>query len=237
MRGKRLELKEPRGWFAAGEGFQEALRVLSDGAFKLFADLCLEADRESGCLASTQGELARFLGKSRRVIGTYLEELAAKGICEIRQGKNQYAPTTLRIREAYWPYQRPGAHPEWRETNIPDYVESVRRFFLSLGCSTGRFTASDVRLAQGLQEKRVPRSVIEDALLLGACRKYLAWLEGHSSEPIGSLRYFQSRIEAIEREPFPAGYRDYLGSQLQKFSRLWSQSPHNGRPKPGSAKK
>lgn len=38
---EKLRLKEPTGWFAAGSGFQRAITELSDGAFKLFAYLCL----------------------------------------------------------------------------------------------------------------------------------------------------------------------------------------------------
>jgi len=42
---ERLSLKESSGWFAAGASFRRALTVLSDGAFRLFALICLEADR------------------------------------------------------------------------------------------------------------------------------------------------------------------------------------------------
>src|SRR6266508_260793 len=42
-KNERLSLKEPTGWFAAGDAFRKALASLSDGAFKLFAYLCLEA--------------------------------------------------------------------------------------------------------------------------------------------------------------------------------------------------
>ena len=243
MRERRLELKEPSGWFAAGEAFGRALGLLSDGAFKLFAYLCLEADRQSGCFQSTQSELARALGKSRRALGVYWRELQEKGICQVRNGKNQYAATTVQIREPYWPYRRPAAEALLPESaKSPSYVESVRRLFLALGCSTGRFTASDIRQAERLQQKGIPLSVVQDALLLGACRKYLTGLEGHSPEPIGSLRYFEALIEEIQRQPFPPGYRDYLEAQLGKFSGLWNKSAKFSRQsgqatKPGSAKK
>jgi hypothetical protein len=50
-------LKEASGWFAAGDSFRRALTGLSDGAFKLFAYICLEADRRTGRLLMTQTEL------------------------------------------------------------------------------------------------------------------------------------------------------------------------------------
>jgi hypothetical protein len=43
LRRSNLCLKESSGWFVAGASFQRALRTLSDGAFKLFTYLCLEA--------------------------------------------------------------------------------------------------------------------------------------------------------------------------------------------------
>jgi hypothetical protein len=45
---RSLRLKQERGWFAAGADFRRALGLLSDGAFRLFAWLCLEASRETG---------------------------------------------------------------------------------------------------------------------------------------------------------------------------------------------
>src|SRR2546427_10344233 len=58
----RPTLKEPTGWFAAGRSFRQALTLLSDGAFKLFAYICLEADRRTGRFETTQRELAQALG-------------------------------------------------------------------------------------------------------------------------------------------------------------------------------
>ena len=77
----RLRLKQSSGWFVADDSFRQALDRLSDGAFKLFALLCLEAERPSGRVTFRQTELARKLGKSRRSVGTYLKDLQEKGIC------------------------------------------------------------------------------------------------------------------------------------------------------------
>ena len=62
-------LRSGGGWFAAGEQFERALRLLSDGAFKVFAYVCLHAERASGRLDFGQAELARSLGKSRSAVG------------------------------------------------------------------------------------------------------------------------------------------------------------------------
>jgi hypothetical protein len=101
-----LALKEASGWFAAGDSFRRALTELSDGAFKLFAYICLEADRRTGRLLMTQTELAQVLGKSRRIIGAYVAELQAQGVCCVRTGRNQFARTVFEVCDAYWPYKR-----------------------------------------------------------------------------------------------------------------------------------
>ena len=77
----RLCLKEASGWFVAGASFRRALWTLSDGAFKLFAHLCLEADRRTGRLEAVQGDLAKAIGKSRRIVGKYIDELKHKQVC------------------------------------------------------------------------------------------------------------------------------------------------------------
>ena len=40
-KSERMSLKETTGWFAAGNAFRKALGLLSDGAFRLFAHICL----------------------------------------------------------------------------------------------------------------------------------------------------------------------------------------------------
>jgi hypothetical protein len=53
MTKEPLVIKNPRGWFAAGIEVQKAMNLLSDGAFKLFMYLCLNARRDSGRLDSS----------------------------------------------------------------------------------------------------------------------------------------------------------------------------------------
>src|SRR5262249_2858299 len=92
---QRPALKQPTGWFAAGASFRSTLMLLSDGAFKLFAYLCLEADRQTGRVETTHRELMAALNKSKRSIGSYIEELQTRRICNVVPAKNQYARTVF----------------------------------------------------------------------------------------------------------------------------------------------
>lgn len=157
---ERLSLKEPTGWFAAGQGFRKALALLSDGAFKLYVYLCLEADRRTGRFQITHKELAKALGKSKRVIGTYVAELEAEGICSVKAGKNQFDGTTLEISDDFWPYHRAANCPELPEQQA--YVESVRECFLALGCGSGKFDAAETAATRNMQKRGIPLAVITE---------------------------------------------------------------------------
>ena len=55
MKGQiRFPLKRPTGWFAAGREVACALQLLSDGTFKLFVWLCLNAERSQAVVSICQ---------------------------------------------------------------------------------------------------------------------------------------------------------------------------------------
>lgn len=224
----RLQIKDPVGWFAAGEGFRRALGQLSDGAFKLFAYLSLQANRRTGSLAATHKELAAALGKSKRIIGSYVVELERKGVCKVRPGKNQFTATVYEISDRYWPYHRVSVDPESPE--IKAYVASVCEWFEGLGCTTGQFGAAETEAARQLQQRAVPLGVVYDAMLLGACRKLDSWLNGRPTEPIRSMAYFEPLIAEIQAEPLPAGYSAYLRMKVRQFSKSWHESTSGKKP-------
>jgi len=219
---ERLSLKQTAGCFPAGDAFRKALDILSNGAFRLFAYLCLEADRRTGRFRATHKELALAMGKSKRAMGSYIAELEVREICSVNPGKNQFAHTTFEISDSYWPYRRSDACPESPEQKA--YVESVRACFLSLGCGSGKFGAADVADARDLQRRGIPMAVTEAAMLMGACRKYSSWFEGNALEPIQSLRYFDQLIAEIQKEPLPSGYPAYLREKIKKLAALWDEN-------------
>ncbi len=224
----RLALKQQGGWFAAGTACRKAASLLSDGAFKLFFHLCLEADRRSGTLRATHRELAAALKKSKRAIGTYVAELESKGICNVQRAANQFAATIFTIADSYWPYHRLETCSDSPEEIA--YVNSVREWFLSLGCVSGKFGAADVEIVRQMYRKSIPLAVIENAMLLGACRKYGSWFQGQALEPILSIRYFEALIEEIQKEPLPPGYSGYLRKKIRQLNAMWNESVKSGTP-------
>ena len=70
-----LKLKNPKGWFAAGDEVRKAVTLLTDGAFKVFVYICLYARRNTGTLETSQTELARNIRKSQSSVRNYLREL------------------------------------------------------------------------------------------------------------------------------------------------------------------
>ena len=97
------KLKNPTGWFPAGQEVVRASGVLSDGAFRLYMHLCLTADRSTGRLQVRHADLAKGLRRSRRSVVTYLEELRTLNVCAIRSPVNQHAVGEIEICDAFWP--------------------------------------------------------------------------------------------------------------------------------------
>ena len=79
MSAPRLLLKQSTGWFAAGWSFGEAMFALSDAAFKVFAWLCLNADRYTGRVQITIPEMAQALRRIRELSDREREVLQLLG--------------------------------------------------------------------------------------------------------------------------------------------------------------
>jgi len=227
---RKLRLKKNKGWFPAGESFLNAMSVLSDHTFKLFVFVCLNADRETATYTAGATRLAAVLGKFRTEVDRYIAELQNKKVCLVN--RIPYGPITFRITDAYWPYECDGG------TAVPtyngSYVDAVRTLFLGLGCTSGRFGPPEAGQARNLEKRGISLQELEDAMIVGACRKYVSWLSNGPSDPIASLYYFESLIEEIRERPFPPGYRDHLRMEVKKLADQWehaceqSQQPSTG---------
>jgi hypothetical protein len=216
MSRPQLVLKQSAGWFAAGWQFGEALQELSDAAFKLYAWLCLNADRHTGQLQSTVPELSSALKKTEPWVEPALRELFEQGVC-------RWVETdVLEVADRYWPYEK-----QSRRDESPDYVGEVRRMLLAPACVRSSFTPSDERLARDLYQRGVSLEQLQRALWLGCARKYAAMLNGQSPMPITSLRYFIGLIEEVGQTNTPHSYWQHVRSKAEHFERQWLQR-HGG---------
>jgi hypothetical protein len=207
------------GWFAAGKMMARALHHLSDGAFKLFVHLCLQASRESGWLEIQQSDLARQLDKSRRSIGLYLAELEQNGYCSIQICRNQHSAGRLTIADAYWPYQR--LPTESSSDQQQAFVEEVKKLFLEVVPEVTSFTVADHRLACRWFSQQIPLPLLEKAFLLGSARKQVTRINRKDDTPIRSLHYFQPLLKEVRQLEVGETYWNHLRRQLQRFT----QSP------------
>ena len=216
-----LILKSPKGWFAAGAEVGKALSILSDGAFKLYVYVCLNARRDTGVLEITQTDLARNLKRARKTVRDYLDELGSAGVCRSRYDRNPVVLGEIEVTEEYWPYRR---------TNeaIPDddaaaFVSGIRKLLLPRACVRAAFSTADEILAREWFERGISMERIEQTILMGCSRKYVAWRNNQSHAPIGSLRYFQPILDELEREQPSLEYWDYVRLRLERMEKLWNE--------------
>ena len=217
----RLTLKHPTGWFAAGREMQQALALLSDGAFKLYVYVCLHAERSSARLRFRHSELARSLGKSPRSISSYLNQLRRQGVCQVQPAANQHQTGSIEIADRFWPY-----HKQLSKTPVSDqtrYIERVRQLFLSRACVQGTFSAADEKLAVELYQRHVPLERIERAYLLGCARKYVALLNHPRVALISSLHYFTALLSEVVELKVSPDYWSYLSHKVDRLEQSWQR--------------
>jgi hypothetical protein len=210
MSGPRLILKQSTGWFAAGWQFSEALLSLSDGGFKLFAWLCLNADRHTGQMRITPAGLSSSLGRPAAWVESALEELGQSGVCGWIEAE------VLEVKDRYWPYEKQPSRP-----GAQNYVAEVRRMLLEPACVRSNFTPADERLALEFQQRGISLEQLQWAIWLGCARKYMAMLNGQPAMPIVSLRYFTGLIDEVCRPDTPVGYWEHVRYRLAKLECQW----------------
>ena len=229
-------LKRRGGFFAAGTEFARALDVLGDGAFKLFAHVCLEADRASGRLAFDRGELAGRLGKSRSALGRHLRELVRADVCELETAPNQHRNSVLAVRAEYWPYRATqGVAPARPDPDANAYVEAVRRAFLGPVCVQAAFGPADERLAVGWHARGVPLETVRHAILLGCVRKSMALIDRPAAQPVCRLALFRTAAAGSPARELPRQLLATSGVQPRSLRGLLAASSR-GRAGPCLAK-
>ena len=213
MSASRLVLKQNTGWFAAGRELQDAMRLLSDSAFKLYVWLCLNADRRVGTIRVESDKLAPVLGVEIRWIDAGLAELRESGVCQTNGQE-------IEIEDRFWPYQkqRPSMQPAEE-----DYVRAVRTLFTAPACVRSAFTAADQRIATQLCRRGIRLEAVRHAIWLGCARRYVSMLNGQIAAPVTSLGYFALIVDEITQQNVPDGYWEHVRGRADQLERQWLQ--------------
>lgn len=215
-----MEIKHS-SWFAAGPEVQQALLSLSDGAFRLYFYLCLNASRRTGRVSISYADLAHTLTRSRRSISSHFDELRRQGICVIQPAVNQHHCTEVEIADEYWPYTKENS--SIRPSKGEEYLARIKSFLLARACIRSAYTAADQKYALDLLARDVALDQIERAIALGCCRRYISLLNGTASDPIFSLLYFRDVIEEVCDPEIPSGYWDYVMPELLHLEKKWAE--------------
>jgi hypothetical protein len=215
MSAVRLVLKQPTGWFAAGREVAAALSLLSDGAFKLYVHLCLQANRHTGRAVIELPQLTELLQKDALSVEAGLAELQRHEVCE-RHGDQ------VEICDRFWPYQKQIAVV----TSNPqvEFVRQVREAFLKPACVRSAFTAADEKLTLNLFQGGVGMQQLRRAIWLGCARTYMAMLNGQTRLPITSLAYFASLIDEVSQPQIPQSYWEHVRHRVEEMERRWLQT-------------
>jgi hypothetical protein len=232
MNSSPLRLKNARNWFAAGMEVQLAIETLTDGAFKVFMHICLNAERSTGVLHTTQVELARNLKKSHGSIRKYLVEMEKVGISQISFSNSPRTRGSVQISPPYWPYESEAEH---KTDDVADrFVSEIRTMLQERACVRSSLATADEVLARQWFNAAVPLERIRQAILLGCARKYVAWRNNPAVQgPISTLRYFTSIIEEIAQQKLDPDYWEFLRARIQRHEKLWIEK-HQEELQPGA---
>lgn len=217
-----LRLKNTRNWFAAGMEVQQALEILTDGAFKVFMHICLNAERETGILHTTQAELCRNLKKAHGTIRKYLVEMDKAGISRNSFNNSPLRKGSVQICQPYWPYERKAEHTQ--DDGADRFVSEIRTMLQERACVRSSFSTADEVLARHWFNAAVPLERIRQAILLGCVRKYVAWRNNPAAHgPISTLRYFAPIIEEVVKQKLDPDYWEFLRSRIRRHEKRWNE--------------
>ncbi len=110
----------------------------------------------------------------------------------------------------------------------PPDATSILAAYLRRPDTPRRARHQDQLLAARLQERVVPKVIIEAAFLLATLRRFNRPPEAEPLAPIRSLRYFLTVIEELIRRPPAASYVAYL---RQTVARLLARTAADKGPK------
>lgn len=222
MNKESLVLKNPRGWFAAGTEVQKAMNLLTDGAFKLFVYLCLNARRDTGRLEGSLTQLARNVKKQQHTVRVYLREMEKAGICRFQFHHGPSGHGFVEVAEEFWPYQK--CIEESPADGCSEFVAEIRKMLQARACVKTSASTADEILAREWLGSGVSLERIEQAILTGCIRKYVSWRNNQTRTLIGSLQYFVPVLQEVLETKADPEYWGYLRYRLIRMENEWKQS-------------
>ena len=217
-----LTIKNPRGWFAAGSEVARAMTTLSDGAFKLFVYLCLNAQRETGILETSQTQLARNIKKGLQTTRSYLREMESAGVCQCQFSHSPLGRGVVEITESYWPYQRTSGEPATNGSAA--FVAEIKKMLQARACVRASLSTADEIQAREWFDSGTTLERIEQAILMGCIRKYVSWRNNQTRTLIGSLRYFVPVLDELQGQKIDPEYWGYLRYRLGHMENHWKEN-------------
>jgi hypothetical protein len=222
MNNSPLVLKNPRGWFAAGAEVQKAMTLLSDGAFRLFVYLCLNARRDTGVLETSLTQLAKNVKRGQHTVRLYLREMEGAGICRFGFNHSPLGRGMVEITEPFWPYRK--AAEEVLADEYAAFVGEIRKMLQARACVRTLQSAADEIQAREWFERGVSLERIQQAILLGCVRKYVSWRNNQTRTLIGSLRYFEPILQELGNMKIDPEYWGYLTYRLGRMENQWKDT-------------
>jgi hypothetical protein len=222
MSAEPLVLKNPRGWFAAGAEVQKAMTMLTDGAFKLFLYLCLNARRDTRILEGSLTQLAKNVKKAQHTVRLYLREMEDAGVCRCRFSHSPLGSGVVEITEPFWPYQKSSQETPANDSAV--FVAEIRKMLQTRACIRTLVSAADEILAREWFERGVSLERIEQAILMGCIRKYVSWRNNQTRTMINSLSYFVPVLEELQEQKIDPEYWSYLRYRLGRMENEWKQT-------------
>lgn len=99
-----------------------------------------------------------------------------------------------------------------------EYIQKVLRAYRQTPGTAGTVRRPDRLLAAQLQERGVPLSAVENALILAASRRLVRPADASPLGTIRSLAYFLPVLEEVLSLRVSPGYFEYLRQRIQRFS-------------------
>jgi hypothetical protein len=221
MNKEPLILKSPRGWFAAGAEVQKAMDLLSDGAFRLFVYLCLNARRDTGVLEGSLTQLAKNVKRSQHTVRLYLREMESADICRCRFGHSPLGKGVVEVTEEFWPYQRSAEESVADDSN--EFIGAIRKMLQARACIKTSASAADEILVREWSDRKIRLELVEQAIIIGCIRKYVSWRNNRTRSMIASLRYFAPILEEVLTMKADPEYWAYLRYRLTRMENEWKR--------------